>query len=171
MDDLSIQDDLSSTIVANTGHLHDIISRSQSNSGKTTLTCVFMATSCGRGGGGHEDGQTSAWSPSDVNICVTVISFLVRVPVLSEQITLQQPERTWTDGHTLTAMVEVGFAVTMVRRMKPTQSFYDGQLLHNGSFLHHPHHTKSQRNCHHDRETLWDGSNSQTEGHQSQTSG
>ena len=40
--------------------------------------------------------QTSAWSPSDVNSCVTVISFFVRVPVLSEHITLQQPE-----GHRL----------------------------------------------------------------------
>lgn len=106
-----------------------------------------------------------------MNICVTVISFLVRVPVLSEQITLQQPERTRTDGHTLTAAVEVCVVVAMVRRMKPTQSFYDGQLLHDGSFFHHPHHTESQRDCHHDRETLWDGSNSQTEGDQSQTSG
>lgn len=101
-----------------------------------------------------------------MNNCVTVISFLVRVPVLSEQITLQQPERTRTDGHTLTAEVEVCVcvAVTMVRRRKPTQSFDDGQLLNDGSFLHHPHHTESQRDCHHDRETLWDGSNSQTEG-------
>lgn len=30
--------------------------------------------------------------PSEVNIDVTVISFLVRVPVLSEQITLAHPE-------------------------------------------------------------------------------
>lgn len=35
---------------------------------------------------------TSAWRPSEVKIWVTVISFLVRVPVLSEQMTLQQPE-------------------------------------------------------------------------------
>lgn len=40
----------------------------------------------------REGVQTSAWSPSDVNSWVTVISFLVRVPVLSEQITLQQPD-------------------------------------------------------------------------------
>lgn len=35
---------------------------------------------------------TSAWRPSEVKSWVTVISFLVRVPVLSEQMTLQQPE-------------------------------------------------------------------------------
>lgn len=36
---------------------------------------------------------TSACSPSDVTSCVTVIWLAVRVPVLSEQMTLQQPGR------------------------------------------------------------------------------
>lgn len=35
---------------------------------------------------------TSAKHPSDVMIDVTVISFLVSVPVLSEQMTLTQPK-------------------------------------------------------------------------------
>ena len=39
----------------------------------------------------NSHGLTSAWSPSDVTSWVTVISLAVRVPVLSEQMTLQQP--------------------------------------------------------------------------------
>ena len=38
--------------------------------------------------------HTSAISPSDVRMFVTVISFFVNVPVLSEQITVTQPENT-----------------------------------------------------------------------------
>lgn len=41
---------------------------------------------------------TSARWPSDVKTWVTVISFFVRVPVLSEQMTLQQPAR---NSHTV----------------------------------------------------------------------
>jgi hypothetical protein len=37
--------------------------------------------------------HTSATSPSDVIILKTVISFLVKVPVLSEHITVTQPIR------------------------------------------------------------------------------
>lgn len=40
---------------------------------------------------------TSAWQPSEVSRRVTVISLAVRVPVLSEQMTLQQPGMGW-DG-------------------------------------------------------------------------
>lgn len=40
----------------------------------------------------HHHLHTSAWKPSEVTSRVTVISLAVRVPVLSEQMTLQQPD-------------------------------------------------------------------------------
>ncbi len=41
--------------------------------------------------------HTSATSPSDVRIFVTVISFFVNVPVLSEHITVTQPRNMYAN--------------------------------------------------------------------------
>lgn len=98
--------------------------------------------------------QTSAWSPSEVKTWVTVISFLVSVPVLSEQITLQQPSR----NHRNNVTMETCSGCTPPRPSAlRTQSLHDGKLLDDGSLLHHAHHAERQRHRHHDGQTLWDG--------------
>lgn len=104
---------------------------------------------------------TSAWRPSEVKSWVTVISFLVRVPVLSEQMTLQQPEE--GNGVTSNQCGPPGHVTggEAGGRRGLTQRLHDGQPLHDGPLLHHPHHAQRQRHRHHDGKPLWDGSHSQ----------
>lgn len=45
--------------------------------------------------------------------------------------------------------------------IKRTQCLDDGQLLYDGPLVHHPHHTQSERHCHHDGKAFWDGSDCQ----------
>lgn len=100
-----------------------------------------------------------------MNICVTVISFLVSVPVLSEQMTLQQPADAYAPSHKVAQGGAAHFrARACVCVCVRTQRLDDGKLLDDGSLLDHAHDAQCQRHSHHNGETLGNGRHRQTAG-------